>query len=53
MINLTAHEITEARNVARKVNHHPHQDIATILNQRLRLKGRKALTAADVRELLA
>lgn len=51
-MQLTAHEMTEARNVARKVSHRPAFEIAIILNERMRLKGSRRITDADVSDLL-
>lgn len=46
------HLEAEARNVARKLSHHPHADIATVINERQR-RTRNKLTAADIPALLA
>lgn len=51
-MNLNERQLSEARNVARKVAHRPAEEVAQILNERLRLKPRDRLTADDARAIL-
>jgi hypothetical protein len=51
-MSLSGGQLALARNVARKVAHRPHAEIAQVLNERLVLPTRAQLTAADVPAIL-
>lgn len=50
---LTDRELNEARNIARKVSHRPHTEIAVILNERMRLRKADRFDWRDIGGLLS